>query len=510
MKTLVLVVEDSPTQAARLKHILQQSGFDVLVAPRASDALKIARSEKPQLIVSDVSMPEMDGYELCRRVRADAQLQNLAILLLTGLSDPEDIIRGLDAGADSYLTKPYEESDLAARIEFVLSNRVEKRTSETPLEVTFLGKKHCINSSREQILGLLLSTYESAAQQNRRLNREVLSLKMLQRELQLKAKTNEEETRDYPLALRAMFSDTRNPVLAVNRQGGLLDLNQSAQATFGPSGAGFIQAIGDEHRSRWNGLQIQWNDLELGEMNGELQTFPCSWAEQSAYLVTVKPARPLQVPSQAGASKGARSEFLGQLSLQLREALRPLQSSRTQLTPEQQKALKNLENLDVLRLSSLQWLLSPQPTRIEQLLKACLEHFSVQTLAESREVQLQLECPDGEPEWQVDPELVQSSLIRLLRNAIQYSPEGATVKLKATLEEDWLTAEVSDSGPGVPPPLIPELFNLFATGPGGGLGSGLYYARCVSQAHGGSLVYEALNPGALFRLKLPRNVESRN
>ena len=165
MSMRVLIVEDSPTQAARLKHVLAGFGYDIEVASGAKEAIGLAQNEPPDILVSDVNMPEMNGYELCRAVRGDEDICDTPILLLTGMSDPQDIILGLDAGADSYLTKPYAESELAARIDFVLSNVVEERVADTPLEVNFLGKQHSISASRAQMLGLLFSTYESAAQQ---------------------------------------------------------------------------------------------------------------------------------------------------------------------------------------------------------------------------------------------------------------------------------------------------------------------------------------------------------
>ncbi len=174
----VLMVEDSPTQAARLMHLLQSYNYKVVVATNAKDAIQLSLKEKPSLIVSDVTMPDMDGYEMCKALRGEASTQDIPVLLLTGLSDPEDIINGLDAGADCYLTKPYDDSDLLHRIEFVLHNRIGLQTKDTPIEIEFMGQTHKISSSRHQILGLLLSTYESAASQNKRNRKELLSFKM--------------------------------------------------------------------------------------------------------------------------------------------------------------------------------------------------------------------------------------------------------------------------------------------------------------------------------------------
>src|SRR6267154_1025610 len=94
----ILIAEDSPTQAQRLRHILEQKGYKVTAAANGRLALEAAQQLKPALIISDVVMPEMDGYELCRRIKADARLSHVPVILVTTLSDPHDVIRGLECG----------------------------------------------------------------------------------------------------------------------------------------------------------------------------------------------------------------------------------------------------------------------------------------------------------------------------------------------------------------------------------------------------------------------------
>lgn len=185
----VLIVEDSPTQAARLRHFLG-SRYQVVHAERASIALDMARAEIPDILVTDVAMPEMDGFELCKRFKSNSKLSGVPVLLLTGLSEPEDIIWGLEAGADSYLTKPYDDQELLSRIAFVLdsASRQDPENEPTePLEINFLEKSYTVKSSRRQILGLLLSTYESAARINKRLNKEKLELRLEAKQLKYDA-----------------------------------------------------------------------------------------------------------------------------------------------------------------------------------------------------------------------------------------------------------------------------------------------------------------------------------
>jgi PAS domain S-box-containing protein len=167
----ILVVEDSAIQAELLRRTLTHHGYSVQIAHHGAHALEMVRQRPPTLILSDIAMPVMDGYAMCHAIKSDPALQNIPIILLTALSDPEDIIRGLNAKADNYLTKPYDEATLLARIQHLLANQALRQDAKIQLgvEIFFSGKKHVIDSERRQILDLLISTFEDAVQQNRQL-----------------------------------------------------------------------------------------------------------------------------------------------------------------------------------------------------------------------------------------------------------------------------------------------------------------------------------------------------
>lgn len=102
----ILIAEDSATQAARLKHILETQGYQVMSAPNGRLALEAARRHRPALIISDVVMPEMTGYELCSAVKGDARLSDIPVILVTTLSDPQDVIRGLPVAPTTSFLNP--------------------------------------------------------------------------------------------------------------------------------------------------------------------------------------------------------------------------------------------------------------------------------------------------------------------------------------------------------------------------------------------------------------------
>ncbi len=167
----ILIAEDSPTQATRLRYMLEENSFDVRTARNGREALEAMQTYLPTIVITDINMPEVDGYELCRRIRATPDYASIPVILLTSLSDPEDVFRGLECGADNFVTKPYDEIHLLARIDYLLSNlhlRDQER-SRVSIDVVFGGQNHVITSDRAQILNLLLSTYETAVQKNREL-----------------------------------------------------------------------------------------------------------------------------------------------------------------------------------------------------------------------------------------------------------------------------------------------------------------------------------------------------
>jgi len=167
----VLIVEDSPTQAEQLKYLLEERGYNVTVAPNGKEALAAVHRRKPAIIISDILMPEMDGYALCKEIKSEEKLKDIPVILVTSLSGLQDVIKGLQCGADNFIRKPYDERYLLSRIEHILVNQeVRKdRRVEMGVEIYLAGQRHFITSERQQILDLLVSTYEEAVRINEEL-----------------------------------------------------------------------------------------------------------------------------------------------------------------------------------------------------------------------------------------------------------------------------------------------------------------------------------------------------
>src|ERR1051325_2728884 len=102
---VVLIVEDSLTQALNLQHLLEGHGYQVFRAGDGVEALAKLETQRPTLVISDINMPEMNGYDLCLRIKEDPRLHELPVILLTSLGEPKDILKGLECGANSFVVK---------------------------------------------------------------------------------------------------------------------------------------------------------------------------------------------------------------------------------------------------------------------------------------------------------------------------------------------------------------------------------------------------------------------
>ena len=116
----ILIVDDNPTNVKVLQTRVAGEGYEVVTAADGEEGLAAARKQAPDLILLDVMMPKLDGIEVCRRLRADAAFPFTPIIMVTAMADSKDVIAGLEAGSDEYLTKPVDHAALVARVRSML------------------------------------------------------------------------------------------------------------------------------------------------------------------------------------------------------------------------------------------------------------------------------------------------------------------------------------------------------------------------------------------------------
>ena len=145
MSSKLLIVDDDPTLVRFLSEFMTTEGFAVVTAPNGAEALRQAYREHPDLVILDVMMPGMDGWEVCARLR---EMSNLPIILVTGKSTEADKLRGFRLGVDDYMVKPFSFAELSARVQAVLSRA---RAGSTPARDLILCCDLTIDVDKRQV-----------------------------------------------------------------------------------------------------------------------------------------------------------------------------------------------------------------------------------------------------------------------------------------------------------------------------------------------------------------------
>lgn len=143
MAKKILVIEDDPSATRLIGYTLEQEGYHVLTAPNGLEGLKKAQEEELDLLILDVMLPGLDGFQICRRLRAESRTNHLPILMLSAKAQEVDKATGLKVGADEYLTKPHDPSELVSRVE----NLLAQKSTENARTIAFLGSKGGVGTS---------------------------------------------------------------------------------------------------------------------------------------------------------------------------------------------------------------------------------------------------------------------------------------------------------------------------------------------------------------------------
>jgi signal transduction histidine kinase len=451
----VLIAEDSATQAQRLQHILEQQGYRVTATANGRLALEAAQRSKPALIISDVMMPEMNGYELCGRIKADAHLADVPVVLVTTLSDPHDVIRGLECGADNFILKPYDSDQLLRRIQFVLVNSQMLRSEQAGmgLEIVFSGQRHFITADRLQILNLLLSTYEAAMQRNAELSSTRDTLR--QTNVELERLTRELEDR---VLMRTRELELSNEAL---RQAQQALIQQERLRALGQMASGIAHDI----NNAISPIALYTESM----LERETSLSP----EARDRLVTIQRA----------------IDDVAQTVARMREFYRPRE-------PELEQSEVELNQLvqQVIDLTRARWSDQPQRRGIMIELRS--------TLASDL---LHVRGADNE---------IRDALTNLIFNAVDAMPDGGVIEIHTSMpavpaqsgaptHQVWL--EVSDTGIGMDEETRRRCLEPFFTTKGDrGTGLGLAMVYGMAQRHGSALeVDSAPGTGTTVRLVFP-------
>jgi len=208
----LLIADDSPTQLLILRNLLEKNGYYVEGAVDGENALSCARNAKPDLIISDIFMPKMTGYELCQALKQDPVLRSVPVILLTTMSASESIVKAINTGADYFVPKPYDEKYLISKVKSILATTALSGNDDLmeTMEVVVDGTQHSITASRHQILNLFLSTYDAVIQKNNELDEAHKKLREMQNQL-----IESQRLAAIGEVVSTIFHEINNPLTAV-------------------------------------------------------------------------------------------------------------------------------------------------------------------------------------------------------------------------------------------------------------------------------------------------------
>jgi signal transduction histidine kinase len=448
-KIKILIAEDSITQAMQLQYILEQHHYDVTLVANGRDALKSISASKPAIVISDIIMPEMDGYELCRQIKSSESNRDISLILLTSLSQPQAVIWALQCGADKFITKPYDEQLLLSTLEHLhLKENLDSPADiREEIPITYKGETYLIASSRMQILNLLLSTYETAVARNLELAGARDDLKRLNEGL-------EEMVRE------------RTAALLIE-----VDVRKAAETA--------LQAKNDELNTV---LQQLWQATKLATM-GELAASIAHELNNPLATVSLR-VESLMARTQTDSRDRRELEIIEQEVARMSNLIANLlQFSR--------RSTQQISTVDICE-------------EIEKTLELIFYYLRKYNVKVVREFASPL------PRIHADRQQLRQLFMNLFTNASDAMPRGGTltIRVAAPSEPKWIIIDVADTGTGIPPEILSKVEETFFTTKPEGKGTGLGLAICrrIAQEHKGTfnLTSEGIpGKGTTARITLP-------
>ena len=480
----ILLADDNADMRAYIRELLGPL-YEVETVPDGAEALVAARRERPGLILTDVMMPRMDGFELLNTLRADRDLCDIPVIVLSARAGEESRIEGLGAGADDYLVKPFHARELLARVGAILELAQVRRVNEQQFRAY-------VQATSDVVYRMSPDWSEMRHLEGRNFIDDQTGTTISWMDKYI---LEEDQPR-----VRAAIGEairTRRP----------FELEHRVIRPDGTSGWTFSRAIPlfDDH-----GEIVEW----LGAASDVTE-------RREAQEGLERQRRQLETADRQ------KNEFLAMLAHELRNPLAPIRNAGELLsrgivqdrqgrlalaTVERQvKHLTRLVDdlLDISRITQGRIELRRGPVRLEHVIAHAVE--AVDPLVQQKQHQLSIVSSRKPLVVNGDPERLVQCIGNILTNSAKYTPPEGDIRIESRHEHDTAIVTIRDNGVGIPPELLPSMFDLFVQGERtldraqGGLGVGLTIVRRLVEMHGGSIsaASAGVNQGATFEIRLP-------
>jgi len=540
----ILIVDDQPDNVYVLERLLKGRGYSVLTASDGPTALNCVHTELPDLILLDVMMPEMDGFEVVQRLRENTLTRAIPVVLLTANAPDERLkIQGLNLGADEYLTQPINNNELLARVQALLRTKRTQdellarhvqlaalldvvQASTSTLQLSGVGQRlveGALKAARMDVGGVWL--YEDGglrclAQQgySQGIATERQHISSVDSRVSFRAMQNRAVIHGSTVELYGPESELTQHVQSIivlpllHREAalGVLHLGTRQPRTFGDEELAFLSAIANAAAAAVKNAQLfEESDRQrqlLEQLDHEKDEFISIIShELKNPLASIKGyASLLQRRAKKDASLEPAVKGLGVIEQQV---------NRMTLLLDQLR--------DVSQIGMDRFMVDRSPLDLAELTQRIA--YDMQTTTSDHRIQLHIH--DEPLVTDADEFRISQVLSNLIGNAIKYSPNGGTVDIVVQRSssppqrpfelagDHWATVTVSDQGIGIPQAVQDRLFQRFYRAPNAkgkisGMGLGLYITREIIQRHDGYMWLESTEgQGSSFGIALPLLVD---
>ncbi|TKC95181.1 response regulator [Polyangium fumosum] len=542
----ILIVDDMPINLAVLVDHLESAGHQALVAQDAEDALKRASLMKPDLILLDVVMPGIDGFETCRRLKAAESTRDIPVIFMTCLGEAANKLEGFEAGGVDYITKPFEIDEVLARIKTHLCLREAQKELE--------AKNAQLQRAHQELEQRVRARTAELASSNTALEAE-----------NAERRRAEDALRESKHLLQAIVDNSTAVIYVKDLEGRYLMVNRRAEELFHGTVRSLVGKTdydlfpleyADALRAFDQQVMAAGRPLETEErvpQDDGLHTYiaikgPLFDETGRPYAIcgvstditerTRTEAERERLLSREQAARAElertgrlKDEFLALLSHELRTPLTAILGwSQLLLTrgPSDEflrRGLGTIERnartqakliddlLDMSRIISGRLSLELEAVDLAEMLETMLE--SAEPAAKTKGIRLELSVASAGEKVLGDPNRLQQIVWNLLSNSMKFTPQGGQVKVSLRREDSYAHLAVVDTGIGIDPDFLPYVFEQFrqadasTTREHGGLGLGLSIVQHLVELHGGTVVAKSSgkNQGASFTVKLPLEVK---
>lgn len=536
-KPLVLVVDDHIPAVGMLTRLLERERYEVISAYDGEQALELCERIIPNLILLDVMMPKLNGFEVLEILRSKERTENIPTILITAKNTPDDIEHGLQIGADDYIAKPFNPRELLARAKSKIDARrlkdeLESKTQdlEALLRLSEELKHHLnVNELLELILYLVLDLLPGKAALVYRINenQEVISSLMSNKDGTLSTPTISKTVIDDLLSSQVSTSvwATEDLMVIENYSHGILCKFESNGEVHGILGICHTEPYSENHHRLFEGISRQ---ATLAIRNAELYEEKTNYATHLEMRVEertqeLRSAQQLLIRSEKLASVGRLSAGIAHeinnplfpLRINLEHMLEDIEEGLPITVRDVEETLKSVERISRIVRQLLEFTgkdNSNQPDieninlnniidNVISLSKKYLEHS---------QVNIKVDVPTL-PSIYGNRDQIEQVFLNITLNAKAAMPQGGDLSIVGWVEHSEVVLEFLDSGIGIHKDIIDKIFEPFVSTKEDGTGLGLFISYSIIENHQGTIdVASKLGEGATFTVRLPITPTNNN